>query len=687
MNRLASETSPYLLQHARNPVEWYPWGEEALARARAEDKPILLSIGYSACHWCHVMERESFEDDAIAAQMNRDFVCIKVDREERPDLDEIYMRATAAMNRGQGGWPMTVFLLPDQRPFFAGTYFPPRDAWGRPGFPTVLRHVAGLWRERRDAVLEQAARVRDLLEEEARASAPMPLAADEVLRAALADYRATFDPAFGGFGGAPKFPPSTALTLLLRIARRFSDESALAMARRTLDAMARGGLYDQIGGGFHRYSTDERWLVPHFEKMLYDNALLARTYLEAWQAVGDPLYRRVATEVLDQALREMAEPGGGFASSTDADSEGEEGKFFVWRPSKVRDALEDEELARRLCAWFDVTEEGNWEGASIPNTPRSEEAVARDLGISVGELRAAIADGRAKLRAARERRVHPARDDKVLTAWNAMMIGALAEGARVLGERRWLAAAVRAADFLLTELRRPDGGLHRTWRAGQAHLDAVLEDYAWLADACLDLYEAGAGARFLAEAETLATRMVADFADEKTGSFFTTARGHERLIVRPRDAMDGATAAGNAIAAEALARLSYHLDRPSLREAAVRAVTAWGEWIARAPRAFARSLQVIDLVDAPAGGPVELALVGAPVDERRAALERAVAATWLPQRIIGYLDPRAPAPASPLLAGKTLVDGKAALYVCRGSTCGPPITDPDDVRAALAARD
>src|SRR5579871_1493682 len=389
-NRLSGETSPYLLQHANNPVDWYPWGAEALERAKSEQKPILLSIGYSACHWCHVMERESFEDAGIAEQMNRDFVCVKVDREERPDLDEIYMRATTAMNHGQGGWPMTVFLTPEQRPFYAGTYFPPVDKYGRPGFSTVLARIAELWREKRDALVEQAERLTKHLAEEARFNAPQSLGVAD-LRAAATDLARDFDSMWGGFGHAPKFPPATTLELLLRVGRRFGDGGARAMVEKTLTMMARGGMYDQLAGGFCRYSTDERWLVPHFEKMLYDNALLARAYLAGWQSLGDDLFRRVAIETLDWALDEMRAVEGGFHSSTDADSEGVEGKFFVWTPDEVRAAASSDEEAR-------------------------------ELSISVEELQRSIASGKPKLRAARDARVHPGLDDKVLTGWNGMMV-------------------------------------------------------------------------------------------------------------------------------------------------------------------------------------------------------------------------------------------------------------------------
>jgi hypothetical protein len=680
-NRLISETSPYLLQHAHNPVDWHPWGEEALRRAREENRPILLSIGYSACHWCHVMERESFEDEGIAALMNQQFVCIKVDREERPDLDEIYMAATLALNGGQGGWPMTVFLTPDQKPFFAGTYFPPTDRYGRPGFATLLKQIAEYWQRNRAALEAQAGQVSDNLREQVRPAAPVAVGAP-ALGAAAAQFARDFDSTYGGFGSAPKFPPATGLSLLLRQHRRSGDAHDLRMVETTLNAMARGGMYDQIGGGFARYSTDERWLVPHFEKMLYDNALLAKVYLEAHQVTGEPLYRRVATEILDYILREMTAPEGGFYSATDADSEGEEGKFYVWSPADIEAVLGEEE-GRRFCAYYDITEQGNWEGKSIPNTPQPLQIVAARLGISPEALQRSLDEARPKVYEARRRRVPPGLDDKILTAWNGMMIGAMAEGYRVLGHRRYLEAAERAANFLLTTLVRPDGGLLRTYRAGRAHVNAYLEDYAYLCEALIDLYEAGGAAGYLSEAERLAERLLADFADEAGGGFYSTARDHETLLLRHREGTDGATPSGNAVAAYALARLSFHLDREDFREAAVKAVMAYGGMIAQYPRAFAKSLAVVDFL---LEGPVELALVGQPGEAAFEALRAAIARHYLPDRIIAHHDPTAgDPPAFPLLAGKGLVRGKAALYVCRNFACQAPITDPTEVAAVLAA--
>ncbi|MGB0910665.1 MAG: thioredoxin domain-containing protein, partial [Nitrospirales bacterium] len=495
-NQLIHETSPYLLQHAYNPVDWYPWNHEALTRAKHENKPILLSIGYSACHWCHVMEHESFENNEIASLMNAHFINIKVDREERPDLDEIYMQATVAMNQGHGGWPMTVFLTPDQEPIFAGTYFPPTDKWGRPGFSTVLQNIAAGWEKDQESITKQATRFTSRLRDSIRVTSPMTVGQTEI-ETAIEQYTKDFDPTHGGFGQAPKFPPATGLSFLLRQYHQSNDEPTLRMVKKTLDAMAGGGLYDHIGGGFARYSTDDRWLVPHFEKMLYDNALLAHTYVEAYQVTQDEQYRRIATETLDYILREMTSAEGGFHSATDADSEGVEGKFFVWSPQQIRAVIPNTEDAKQFCAYYDITDEGNWEHQSIPNTPKTLEQVATELDCSPEDLWATIERVRPMVYQARLQRVPPGLDDKIITAWNGMMIRAMAEASRVFGHQRYLDAATRAADFLLTTLAQPGNRLLRTYRKGKAHLNACLEDYAYLAEALIDLYEAGASERYL----------------------------------------------------------------------------------------------------------------------------------------------------------------------------------------------
>jgi uncharacterized protein len=680
-NRLIHETSPYLLQHAYNPVEWYPWGPEALEAAKKRNSPILLSIGYSACHWCHVMERESFESEAIAALMNRWFVCIKVDREERPDLDEIYMAATVAMNQGQGGWPMTVFLTPEQQPFFAGTYFPPEGRWGRPGFPDLLKKIADVWNRDPEGVRHQAQDLTARLQREWQTPAAVTVS-EQILDGVVSEYQQDFDERYGGFGTAPKFPPAAGLSLLLRCYRRTGDDAALRMVRTTLDAMAAGGIYDHIGGGFARYSTDQRWLVPHFEKMLYDNALLARTYLEAFQVTRHESYRDVTTDVLDYIRKEMTHPDGGFYSATDADSEGVEGKFFVWTPEEVAEAIGDRGNARQFCACYDVTAEGNWEHKSIPNRMRPLDEVAKELNVTIDELKDTMRRVRPRMYAARQRRIPPGLDDKIITAWNGMMISAMAEAARVLDRADYLAAAKKAADFLLSVHCTDDQRLMRTSRNGRAHLEAVLEDYAFLGEGLVDLYEAGGDDRYLEAARRLAERLILSFQDDEQGGFFTTAKDHEALIIRGREGADGATPSGNAVAAMLLARLSFHLDRVDFREAAVGAIRAYGKHLTRFPRGFAKSLAVVDFLTE---GPVELAVVGRREDPHFRAIQDAVRGWYLPNRIIAIADCTDGTSAHPLLTGKQTLDGRAALYICRNFSCQQPLIEASAVDEALGA--
>ncbi len=677
VNRLVHSTSPYLLQHAHNPVDWYPWGEEALTRARNEDRPILLSIGYSSCHWCHVMERESFENDAIATLMNENFVCIKVDREERPDLDDIYMAATLAMNHGQGGWPMTVFLTPAQEPFFAGTYFPPEDRYSRPGLGTLLERIARIWRDDRAALTEQAFKAAEFLRENAH---------DELTAEPSLDAWTTFeeqcasefDSRFGGFGSAPKFPPHQGLLVLLRQGGNDAESRARFMATTTLDGMAAGGIYDQIAGGFARYATDREWLVPHFEKMLYDNAQLVRSYTEAWQITKNEVYRRVARETCDYVLREMTAPEGGFYSATDADSEGVEGKFFVWTKAEVEGLFEISTEAAAFCDYYDVTDRGNWEGRAILNTrfPRAEVAKRHQLGEP--ELDAIIAKGRCLLYGQRAKRVPPALDDKTLTSWNGLMIGALAEAGRVFAAPRYIEAAHRAAAFLWERHRR-DERLLRSSRRGVAQGEAFLEDYAFLANALVDLYEAGVGPDliWLDRARELAELILELFA-ARDGGFFSTSRFNETLLLRHREGHDGATPSANGCAALALARLGVHFDRASFRDAAVRAISAYGLAIEKQPRAFPTSLLVLDFLR---NGPTEVALVGDPADLRTQALERALGAAFLGQRVIAR--GHGSTNSAPLLRGKGLVNGGPAVYICRNYACDLPITDPLELRMSL----
>ena len=677
-NRLIHSTSPYLLQHAHNPVDWFPWGDEALARAREEDRPILLSIGYSSCHWCHVMERESFENEAIAARMNEGFVCIKVDREERPDLDDIYMAATLAMNHGQGGWPMTVFLTPDQAPFFAGTYFPPEDRYGRPGFGTLLERIAALWGKDRAQLVEQADQVADFLRENAQAQ----LGTDpslESLSAFESQCASEFDSRFGGFGSSPKFPPHQALLVLLRLGQGDPDSRSRFMAATTLDAMAAGGIYDQVGGGFARYSTDREWLVPHFEKMLYDNAQLVRAYTEGFQITANPNYRRIAKETLDYVLREMTAPQGCFFSATDADSEGVEGKFFVWTKAEVGGLFEAEREAALFCDYYDVKSEGNWEGQVILNTKVSREETAKGHDLSSSEFETIIEKGRCLLYGARAKRIPPAKDDKTLTSWNGLMIGALAEAGRVFGVSGYVAAAERAATFLW-EVHRGHDRLLRSSRRGSAQGEAFLEDYAFLANALIDLGEAmpQGGQVWIDRARELAEQIM-DLFGSKEGSFYSTSRFNETLILRPREGHDGATPSANAAAALALARLGVHFDRASFRDAAHQAVSAYGVAIERQPRAFPTSLLVLDFLR---NGPVEIALIGNPIDERTQALDAALSSTFLGQRVIARGD--GSKASAPLLRGKELVEGGPAVYLCRNYACDLPIVDPNLLKARLA---
>ena len=670
-NQLAQETSPYLLQHAHNPVQWHPWGEAALTQARTHNRPILLSIGYSACHWCHVMERESFENPEIAALMNQHFVCIKVDREERPDLDTIYMAATTALNNGRGGWPMTVFLTPALEPFFAGTYFPPQDVAGMSGFPRILTRLADLWQSEPDALLAHAAELSEAVRAHVTRLAPGS-PSPENLSEAVDDLSDTFDPHDGGFGGAPKFPHAQSIELLLVQHARKKDANARHMAQVTLDHMARGGMYDHIGGGFARYSTDAAWLVPHFEKMLYDNASLTTAYLYAWQVTGESLYAQVARETLDYVLRDMTAPEGGFYASTDADSEGEEGKYYVWTPAEVQAVLGSEE-ARRICAYYDITDAGNWEGKSIPHVTQSVADVAQQLGIAADALTTSLSHGRAKLYEARCQRVAPGLDDKVLTAWNGLMLTAFSEASRILGEPRYLHAACRNADFILQSMRQPDGTLWRTYRHGRAHLNAYLEDYAYFCAGLLALYEAGAAPTYLEACIALANQARRLFASDD-GAFYDTASTHETLLARSRSGHDGATPSPNAVFAHVLARLSHHTDDASLRRDAEAALLAFGASMARAPGSYCQALMAWDFLTQ---GPVELSFIGLPLHDD--PLWRASNTPYLPRRILAH-----GSASHPLLVGKASASGQSTLYICRNRTCGLPITLPSDALASLS---
>ena len=671
-NRLAAETSPYLLQHAHNPVDWYPWGSEALERARAEDRPIFLSIGYSACHWCHVMERESFENEAIAEQLNRDFVAIKVDREERPDLDDVFMAAVQAMT-GSGGWPMSVFLTPDLEPFFGGTYFPPEDRHGLPGFPRVLDAIAEAYRTRRDEVTTQGRQLALHLREQLDVTAGTRDPDRSQLDLAVARLAQAFDPIHGGFGGAPKFPSPMTLEFLLRSWRRDRNPETLRMVTVTLDRMADGGIHDQVGGGFARYATDAAWLVPHFEKMLYDNALLAHCYLEAFRATATPRYASVARDTLDFMLRELATSDGGFASALDADSEGEEGRFYVWTDDAFRAVLGEAGLAPReidaVARHWDVTPGGNWEGRSILQVTGAGEPPGLERTREV-------------LLAAREERVQPGRDDKQLAAWNGLALRALAAAGLVLGDERYAAAMRRLVSFVRRQLVRDGDRLWRTARDGVAHTPAFAEDYACLADGLLVAYSAGGAAEDLKLAESLMARAIADFWDSDSGTFFDTGPEHERVVVRPRSLLDAATPGANSVAADVLLRLALLTGDAEHDRRARSILRAAGPALDRQPTAFGRMLAA---ADRSLGQPLDAVIFGEPEDPRAAALRRAAATPFAPDLVIAPLPPGSELADLPLFVGKEASAGTPTAYLCRGYACDEPTTDPDRLLAQVVA--
>jgi uncharacterized protein len=653
-NRLSGETSPYLLQHKDNPVDWYPWGEEALSRARREDRPLLVSIGYSACHWCHVMAHESFEDPDVAAIMNERFVCVKVDREERPDIDAICMEACQAIT-GHGGWPLNAFLTPDGVPFYAGTYFPPEPRNGLPSWRMVLDGVAQAWAQRREEIGEQETRMVQALGATARLEPSMEPIRDDLVADAVALLARSYDRANGGFGGAPKFPQASVIELLL--ARGERD-----MSLSTLGAMARGGIYDQVGGGFARYAVDATWTVPHFEKMLYDNALLARAYLHGWQVSGRERFRDVCCETLDWALRELRGPEGGFCAALDADSEGVEGKFYVWTVDELREALGDCDLAEEAVAYFGATERGNFEHS----------------GRNVLEARGPEPEGlpeiRRRLLQERSRRVRPGLDDKRLAAWNALMISALAEAGAVLCREDYVRAAAECATFVLADLRDRDGRLLRSWKDGRAELAAYLEDHAFLLEALIGLYEATGAPRWFGEAVALADTMIERFADPDRGGFFTTAADHERLAARRKDLEDSPIPSGNSAAAFGLLRLALLTGEGRYEHHAVGVLRLLFPLAVRHPQAFGHLLRAADFYLAPVK---EVAVVG-PEPEAQALL-RVVRGSYRPHLVLasGVAD------GVPLLEGREPVDGHAAAYVCEHFVCRAPVTSAEALAAAL----
>jgi len=689
-NHLANETSPYLLQHKDNPVDWYPWGEEAIAKARAENKPIFLSIGYSSCHWCHVMEHESFENEDIAAMLNEHFVSIKVDREERPDVDQIYMQALHVYfqmigSPQGGGWPLSMFLTPDLKPFLGGTYWPTESRYGRPGFADVLRQVAKFWQEHRDQIVQQAGQITEYLHPREASANREPLSLD-LLRGARRALERNFDRRYGGFGGAPKFPHPIDLRLLLRLWHHHRDSELLEMVTVSLEKMAGGGIYDHLGGGFARYAVDERWLVPHFEKMLYDNAMLSQCYVEAYQVTSNEDFLRVARETYEYVLRDMTHAEGGFYSAQDADSEGEEGKYYVWTPAEV-EAVLGPEAAKTFCYVYDVSPGGNFEGHSILNLPKTLSQCAQILKRDETELAAELAESRRKLLEVRRRRVPPGLDDKVLVSWNGLMIDSLATAAAALNDSRYLTAGTAAADFILSRLRRPDGSgrLLHTWRDGQAKFDAYLDDYACLINALVTLYEAGSPTasfveRYIEEAVRLAEIVLKHFPDRQHGGFFYTADDHEELISRQKDLQDSPVPSGNGMIAHALMRLGKLTGRDEFLSAAERTLKTFSTEMARVPSATGQMLLALDLYLGPTHEIVVMSPAGA---EETVEVLTDLRRRYIPRKVLAYRAEGAKSASTALAApfeGKTVIDGQPTAYMCENFACQAPAVGGEAIR-------
>jgi uncharacterized protein YyaL (SSP411 family) len=681
-NRLAKETSPYLKQHAHNPVDWYPWSSEAIDAARRLDRPIFLSVGYSACHWCHVMEHESFEDPEVAKLLNENFVAVKVDREERPDLDQIYMSAVQLLT-GQGGWPMSIFLTPQLQPFYGGTYFPPDDRYGRPSFKRVLSAVVEAWRTKRHEVTRSSEEITENLRRAGRISNSQGELDLSLLSSGVAMLCRAVDRSYGGFGSAPKFPHATECRLLLRGWKRFGDEDALHVVRLSLDHMAMGGIYDHLGGGFHRYSTDQRWLVPHFEKMLYDNALLSMTYLEAFQATGDQAYREVVEEILDYVRREMTDPCGAFYSTQDADSEGEEGKSFVWSGNEIEHAL-GEELADLFEDVYGVTAEGNWEGRNILHRTKTYAQHAALRHTDEAMLRSRMKEARRILLEIRSKRVPPGRDEKVLTAWNALMIDSFAQASLPLQEPSYAETAAKAAEFILERMRGSNGRLWRTWSNGsEPKLNAYLEDYSFLINALVSLYETTFEPSWIQAAIDLAKPMIDDFWDAQEGGFFYTGRDDENLILRTKDPHDSSIPSGNSMAATALLRLSKLTGRQEFLDKAVATLRLFRDLMATSPLAAAQMLIALDYYF----GPVqEFAVVGDPSAQDARKVLQLIGRGFRPNKIIAFkladnTDPRLEE-LIPILAGKQST-GQATTYICRDYACQAPLIGEHALREAL----
>jgi len=697
-NKLIDEISPYLLQHAHNPVDWYPWGEEALAKAKNENKPIFLSIGYAACHWCHVMERESFENEEIAEILNKHFISIKVDREERPDLDDIYMTAVVAIS-GSGGWPMTVFLTPDLKPFYGGTYFPPEDKWGRVGFKNLILRLNDFWKndQSRAKLLQDADTLSQIIEQRTSIGLPVDENAEigrDLLANAARQLEATFDDKWGGFSSAPKFPPSNAVLFLLRDYVHTENKHSLEMATFTLDKMCEGGMYDHLAGGFHRYSVDQEWLVPHFEKMLYDNAQLAVVYIEAYQATGNKKYSRIAQEIFDYEMTYMTDDSGGIYSTEDADSQGKEGIYYLWKRDEL-DGILGRKEADILSRYFNVKKMGNFsshedyhKGFNILHIRKDAASVAKELRMTEEQLKNTITGMKRKLLEFRDKRVRPGLDDKAITSWNALMISAFARGFQVFEDKRYLNAAERAAAFVMDKMRTEEGKLLRTHRAGESKFYAYLEDYSYTIQALVDLYEAGFDKKWLFAAEDLTEEMIAQFWDENSDSLFNTSRYHENLIVRTKSANDSAIPSPVGVAVESFLKLGKLLDREDYFTKARRILKANHPYMEKTSQGYLTLLMNVDSLIHPTK---EIAIVGQKDSEDTKKLLKAIHSRFIPNRVIALLDPSSMdaeelANKIPLLSGRTLIEGKATAYVCENFTCQLPVTTPNELIKQLFSK-
>lgn len=680
-NRLIHEKSPYLQQHAYNPVDWYPWGEEAFQKAIRENKPIFLSIGYSTCHWCHVMESESFEDEEVANLLNENFVSIKVDREERPDIDNVYMAVCQAIT-GSGGWPLNIFLTQERKPFYAGTYFPKTERYGNPGFIAILKKISDLWKTNAESTIASGEQVTKVIQSMV-PTTPGGLLTGEIMKLAYEQLRDTFDNIYGGFGSSPKFPTPHNYTFLLRWWKRSNTAPALDMVEKTLERMSRGGIYDQLGGGFHRYSTDEYWLIPHFEKMLYDQALLAIAYTEAYQATGKTYYADIVKDIFRYVLRDMISPDGGFYSAEDADSEGVEGKYYVWTPDEIVKILGEKD-GKTFCDYYDVSDEGNFEGKNILHVDKPFDAFAKLEGISPDKLREILRTSREKLFAVREKRIHPHKDDKVLTSWNGLMIAAFAKGARALNEPGYIQPAVRAVDFILDTLRDHNGSLLRRHRLGESAIPGYLDDYAYFVWGLIDLYEVTFETKYLKMALEINKIMIENFWDEKGGGFFFSGKKNEQLIAQTKEVYDGATPSGNSVAFLNLFRLGRMTGNQTLEKMAEQIIKTFGETIRQYPAGYTQFLCALDFSLGPTK---EIVIAGEPNQKDTEQILTAIGKRFLPRQVLLLRSQKDKIleEIAPFVKEQKPIDNKATAYICENYACKAPICDIDKIIHLLEA--